>query len=427
MVCCIVKKRWSRKATGGRLTRSHADRLTKHVKRTTLPKRVVRNYGKMGSNIITKYICDIPVYEDGRGFAFGAWLEEGRIGCLSWMSESTPKACEAVLREAKASRAAGLYLPGTGHVPDFPVGEWDLMVEIPIEELHGGNLRCVLFDVLRPQFSESSEAALPIRIEFEPRKGYDSGQELYRKSKVPLIQPDDFFRIDPTGWSDPFLSKTKKVLCADRRAKVSTSARGIRLTFDKPIVMFAPFKYGKQRTRIGLGVRGDRDQKVEALDWPIKFLAVDVFEWDHGDCMSMFEETKKDVESEMPHGIDVKTSDGEDEDLGRPNWKDILGYSSDEEEEPWKGYTGFRLHSRILVLRGIYLPAPKFAREKYYIRWGNMQPSDEEYESLYGKFSVEAVAARVIQRAWRRVSYNPYDTIGDRVLRTRAALHVAGS
>jgi hypothetical protein len=85
------------------------------------------------------------------------------------------------------------------------------------------------------------------------------------------------------------------------------------------------------------------------------------------------------------------------------------------------------LHSRLLVLRGIYLPAPEFARKEYYIRWGNMRPSDEEYETLYGKFSIENVAARVIQGAWRRVSCNPYHVVGDRVLRARAASHVAAA
>lgn len=54
-----------------------------------------------------------------------------------------------------------------------------------------------------------------------------------------------------------------------------------------------------------------------------------------------------------------------------------------------------------------------------------MKPSDAEYESLYGKFSVEAVAARVIQPEWRQVSSNPYHVVGDRVLRNRAASHVA--
>jgi hypothetical protein len=355
----------------------------------------------MGPDMITEYICDIPVYEDGTGFAFGAMLDEGHIGCLNWTSESTPAACDKILREAKASRAVGLYLPGAGHVPNFPVGDHDFVVEIStfksgigIHNRIHNNIRCILFDVLRSQFSETSEAALPITIEFEPREGLDCGSEaLYNKSKIPLIQPDDYIRVDPTGFSESYMPKTKKVLCADRRVKVFESARGLRLTFDKPIVMLAPFKYGKQRTRIGISIKGERDSNIKAFDWPRKFLAVDDFGWPCGSSMVMFDEKE----------------------------------AGSEEDEPWKDYDRFQMHSRILVLRGIYLPAPKFARREYYIRWGNMRPSYSEYETLYGKFSVEAVSARVIQRAWRRVSSNPYHSIGNRVIRNRAALHVASS
>lgn len=418
MVCSIVKKRWTRKSKGCRLTRIHSDRFTKHVKKSTVPRRVIRDYGKMGREMRTEYICDIPVYEDGTGFAFGAWFEEGGIGCLAWTSESTPAACDKILREAKASRAVGLYLPGTGHVANFPIGEHDLIVEIPISEYTDDQIRCVLFDVSRPQFSKTSEAAFPITIEFEPREGRDYGSEaLYNKSNIPLIQPDDYIRVDPTGFSESYMPKTKKILCADRRVKVFESARGLRLTFDKPIVMLAPFKYGKQRTRIGISVKGDPFSKMKALDWPKDFLAVDDFEWPQGRYIAMFNEDKIKEKSEKYQWPDefaeyMLSSDEEEE---------------EEEDEPWKGFQHFQLHSRILVLRGIYLPAPKFARMEYYIRWGNMRPSYSEYETLYGKFSVEAVSARVIQRAWRRVSSNPYHSIGNRVIRNRAALHVASN
>ena len=372
----------------------HSGRLTKHVKRSTVPDWLISNFWTLWE-MNPKHICHIPVYEDDKGFAFSAWLEEGRIGCLNWMSKCSPQACEAVLREAKASRATGLYLPGIGHVPDFPVGENDLMVEIPTKKLQGGNLRCVLFDVLRSKFSEASSAALPITIEFEPRTSRDW-------ITLPFIQPGDHFRGEQACGGEQIGGEqtcggeqacgeqtgTKKVLCADRRAQVSESARGIHLTFDRPIVMFAPFKYGKQRTRIGLGAR--RDPNIKAFDWPKKFLAVDEFDWPHGASMAMFDER-------------------------------VFKWSKNK----LKCVELFDLHSRILVLRGIYLPAPEFASQEYYIRWGNESPSDAEYESLYGLFSVEACAARVIQRAWGRVSCDPHHKVGERVLRKRAALHVA--
>lgn len=406
-----MKKRWTRKATGGRLTRIHADRLTKHVKKSTLPKWFVRNCRRLDLDpwIIDTWITDVPVYEDGRGFAFRAWLEEGRIGCLMWMSERTPQACEAVLREAKASRAAGLYLPGTGHVPDFPVGEFDLMVEIPIVELRGDNLRCVLFDVLRPQFSESSEAALPIRIEFEPFQGWDNGgiYSLYRKTKVPLIQPDDHFRKEPVpryvSVREP--PETSKILCADRRVKVWESGEGVRLAFDKPIVMFASNEFRNEGTRFGLGAREYRESNIKAWDWPDTYLEVEDFDWPYGPYVTLF-----DVERNKVPFFSYDRLDGKDEE---------------------EGYTRFRLPANIRIIRGIYLPAPDLERDRN--RWrasrwrGISRPSDEEYETLYGKFSIENVAARVIQCAWRRVSCNPYHVVGDRVLRARAASHVAAA
>jgi hypothetical protein len=140
----------------------------------------------------------------------------------------------------------------------------------------------VLFDVFRPQFSEASGAVLPITIEFEPRR--KEYVPFYHNFVVPLVQPGDHFRTEPTYYTWDDAPETRKILCADRLAKVFKSGRGIRLTFDRPVVMIAPFKYGKQRTRIGLGVRGETE-KIKAFDWPRKFLAVDDFVWNEGQCM----------------------------------------------------------------------------------------------------------------------------------------------
>ena len=112
--------------------------FTKHVDRRTLPAWV------------TRWICDTPVYENGDGLAFGAMLEAGKIGCLNWMSRVDEQACQEVLREAKARRATGLYLPGKGHVPEFPVGDNDAIIEIPVNQsdlYDGCKIRCVIFDL----------------------------------------------------------------------------------------------------------------------------------------------------------------------------------------------------------------------------------------------------------------------------------------
>ena len=212
------------------------------MKASTLLAWVLEKYKNMGDRMLVEYICDTPVFENGK-VAFGACLDPGSIGCLCWMFDTNEENCLDVLREAKACLAAGLYLPGRGHVPDFPVDDTDVLVNIPMEnerDIQGGILRCVLFDVLSSKIPESNTDTLPVTIEFEPKPAWEKRWcgFSFENFNVPLIRPDDHIRPNTERGYTGDLKQS--IICADRRAQVTQSAFGLHIQLDTPIVFVNP-------------------------------------------------------------------------------------------------------------------------------------------------------------------------------------------
>ncbi len=338
--------------------------------------------------MLVKYICDAPVFENGK-LAFGACLDPGGIGCLCWMSDVSAESCLGVLREAKACLAAGLYLPGIGHVPDFPVDDNDVLVNIPMEhdsEVQGGILRCVLFDVSSSKIAESSKNSLPITIEFEPKPAWVSKWRglSFDNFKHPLIRPDDHIRQNIERDYNGDLKQP--LVCADRRVEVTPSALGLHVELDTPIVFVNPCGSWKARYRIAVKKKGYTRVSDAAFDWPKHYLSIDEYCVDNMVRLTMF---------------DVK--DG------------------------WRGYARFNLRVQIGIFRGFYIPSSDEIEwdSSNAVRWGDREPSDVQYESLFGMFN-EVLTAGVIQRAWRQVSCNPHHQIGKRILHKEAVAACTG-
>lgn len=336
--------------------------FTKHVDRRTLPAWV------------TRWICDTPVYEDGDGLAFGAMLEAGKIGCLNWMSKVDEQACQEVLREAKARRATGLYLPGKGHVPEFPIGDNDAIIEIPVNQRDynvGYKIRCVIFDVYIKDLCEYKTD-----ISFTPAcsEAYGEWNE---------------FCFGSGGYSEGEVD-------IESWMHVSESARGMNLTLSHPLLMFGVYGDDDSYHSFRMHIRPcdidpcideyEMDQmnedeilrvSIADVNWNKKFLRVEEFD---SPCITIHDEE----ETEDEHG----------------------------DPYTWRGFFDVKMEIKLIVIRGIYLPRtfqPEF--------W----PGENEasYRSLYNSFS-EVIAAGVIQRAWRRVACNPNHKIGNRILRKEA-------
>jgi len=320
------------------------------------------------------------VYEDGNGLAFGAKLEAGKIGCLNWMSRVDEQACQEVLREAKARRATGLYLPGKGHVPEFPVGDNDAIIEIPVNHVDAYHpfcykIRCVIFDVVHELASKSDY-----------------------KTDI-IFNVGSYFADDFSFGSAQYVGEGE--VDSESWMHVSESARGITLTLSCPLLLFCLYGDDDSHHYIRMAIRPDPDhmydedhmKKMDEMDedefcriyrvsnanvnWNKRFLRVEEFD---NPCITIHDEEE--------------TEDGH----GDP-WT-------------WRGFFDVKMEIKLLVVRGFYLPRafqPEFWPGK----------TEASYRSLYNSFS-EVLAAGVIQRAWRRVACNPNHRIGNRILRKEA-------
>lgn len=182
--------------------------FNEHFEASTVPEWIANTFG-----------CETPVYENSE-FAFGAELQSGCIGSLSWMSDSSPESCAAVLAEAKGRFVSGMYLPGRAHVPDFPVGEHDAIIDIPSLDVSDDSVRCVLFDVLKP-LEVTRPPLLPVRL------------RLPCSTSVPHASVFGDDEIEDRGGTG-----RERDLLASRLAQVSEAPWGVRVHFDRPVVFF---------------------------------------------------------------------------------------------------------------------------------------------------------------------------------------------
>jgi hypothetical protein len=333
--------------------------LTRHNTIETIPAWAILKFRRVCYRDHDSVACVVPVYEDGSDFAFGASISEGGIGFLSWLSDTGEAHYRAVFDLARSVCAAGLFMPLGGGPPEFPVGDGDAVVEVPVDGIMGvlgdtAVFRCVLFGVnSKDEAAPGTEPFLPLKL------------------RIPVANaPHLSLRPHPAclAWQGDCedesvdVDKDQKFITFHRDVRVEEFSRGTRVTLDQPVVFFA-----KRERMFEMSV-------VSAATFTRG--ATSLWEARHWGCAS--------VDSADP--LIVSYYDGR-------LFIAAIKYA-------------------VWILRGWYLdPYRPCCR-------GDDRSADDAF--YWGGFQtpfVEVCAARRIQRFWRRLRCNPHHPVGNKLLR----------